>query len=475
MQPATYTPVENFAEDEANAVAGRATVLTSAVDAELAAIATSINALCLNLGLIQRDDTQLRDGVVSAASLSAEVLALIGSSTGSRWTPRGNWVTLTVYAALDMIQTGGVPYLCVTAHTSGVFAADLAAGKWMVLGASGVFTNGVIGGSLTVGATLTVGGLTAGRVPYLAAAGLFTDNDAMKFDGKALTLNDATAALILGAAPAAAGAVRLSNATLVRWRDAANDADAGSITVDAANDMYFDSAIAGTNVYVKGGGINVAQFVYLAAGDRWFTLQGGNSGGAYFANYPKLGISTGDTVYVTSNVAAAFAKLIIDHASGGYLVAGGPTTPAAGITALGKINSDTAIAIQMRNLQAGGYGSVLSWASLQNFGANTEKVAATIATTQSDNWTSNPLTSMALVFSTISANAMTENFRIDKGVFKLAANVDIEFGRALVALGGGAAPTLGTIGGGGPATAAQNTWAKFLDNAGIACFVPVWK
>lgn len=46
---------------------------------------------------------------------------------------------------------------------------------------------------------------------------------------------------------------------------------------------------------------------------------------------------------------------------------------------------------------------------------------------------------------------------------------------AIVAAGGGAAPTFTTIGGTGPATAAQNGWLKFTDSTGAACFVPVWK
>lgn len=46
---------------------------------------------------------------------------------------------------------------------------------------------------------------------------------------------------------------------------------------------------------------------------------------------------------------------------------------------------------------------------------------------------------------------------------------------ALVAMGGGAAPTLGTIGGSGPATAAQNTWMRFADSTGVAVWVPCWK
>ncbi len=52
---------------------------------------------------------------------------------------------------------------------------------------------------------------------------------------------------------------------------------------------------------------------------------------------------------------------------------------------------------------------------------------------------------------------------------------DIQIGKALVALGGGAAPTLGTIGGSGPATAAQNTWLQLKDSTGATFWVPVWK
>ena len=46
---------------------------------------------------------------------------------------------------------------------------------------------------------------------------------------------------------------------------------------------------------------------------------------------------------------------------------------------------------------------------------------------------------------------------------------------ALVALGGGAGATLGTIGGSGPATAGQNTWLRMVDSTGAAFWVPAWK
>lgn len=42
------------------------------------------------------------------------------------------WVTSTGYVVGNFVNSNGVIYYCVTAHTSGTFATDLAAGKWVV-------------------------------------------------------------------------------------------------------------------------------------------------------------------------------------------------------------------------------------------------------------------------------------------------------------------------------------------------------
>jgi hypothetical protein len=51
----------------------------------------------------------------------------------------------------------------------------------------------------------------------------------------------------------------------------------------------------------------------------------------------------------------------------------------------------------------------------------------------------------------------------------------LQYQKALIALGGGSAPTLGTVGGLGPSAAAQNSWAQFYDSTGAAFWIPVWK
>jgi hypothetical protein len=64
---------------------------------------------------------------------------------------------------------------------------------------------------------------------------------------------------------------------------------------------------------------------------------------------------------------------------------------------------------------------------------------------------------------------VVRNILVDPGT------ADIKWGKALVALGGGAAPTFGTIGGTGPTAAAQNAWMRVLDSTGAAFWIPVWK
>lgn len=129
MQPIPYSPTRDFSQDEADQVAGRSTILTAALDTELDNIAASNHAVCTNLAIIQRDDGNLRDRIVTISSLATETASLMAGRA-----LRGQWVTATAYALGDVVSESGVSYLCTLAHTSGTFAADLAANKWGAVG-----------------------------------------------------------------------------------------------------------------------------------------------------------------------------------------------------------------------------------------------------------------------------------------------------------------------------------------------------
>lgn len=105
-------------------------------DAELDAVVTSIASLITNLAQIQRTDGALKNASVHPDAFTTASKALIGAgSTGNlNWTPRGLWLTATAYTLGNVVQNSTTSYVCAVAHTSGVFATDYAAGKWIILG-----------------------------------------------------------------------------------------------------------------------------------------------------------------------------------------------------------------------------------------------------------------------------------------------------------------------------------------------------
>lgn len=111
-----YTPGTSFADDETNNVAGRSLVKTDSLDAELADISSSINALNTNQKALQRDDNKLKDGLVEPYALAEQTKSLI--AVGG-CTPRGTWTPNTDYAYKDVVQRSNVAQICLQAHNSG--------------------------------------------------------------------------------------------------------------------------------------------------------------------------------------------------------------------------------------------------------------------------------------------------------------------------------------------------------------------
>lgn len=141
-QPTPYSRLINFLTYEAAHTS--APYNAADHDAEFNAVETTLDEILVNLALIQRDDGYLRNGSVHAGAFSTAALALIAAD----WTPRGTWLTSTVYAVGDVVQNSTLSYVCATAHTSGTFNTDYTAGKWIVLGAEPV----TVGSSITVSA-----------------------------------------------------------------------------------------------------------------------------------------------------------------------------------------------------------------------------------------------------------------------------------------------------------------------------------
>lgn len=372
-QPANYTPTTNFAADEAAAIAGRSTVRTARVDLEFANIETTVDALCANIALLQRDDGALHDAIVTTESLAPTVKTLFGAGG---ITPRGAWVTATAYAVRDVVETLAplVSYICVVAHVSGVFAADRAAGKWMVLGQEpgiGNFTS----------ITLSTGGITLGtnNTQDLAATGnrfrdgwfgrtvtaalsmvtpLVTTGAAVNL---ALGINGASNWIIpagtLALRPAADNtqdfgdpAFRIRTAftgiidsgivgsLLLRTNNGTTQVEIGNSTgavnrlvlsgrtAGGATQIYTDGADADIGIFVgtKGSGtfsvitnvlsVPVTQFqvLHTAAANRNITVTGSNGGN------PKIGTTAGSLLL--SSAAGPADGIIITSGAGGQII-----------------------------------------------------------------------------------------------------------------------------------------------------------
>lgn len=99
----------------------------SNLDIEFNNAKTTLDALRTNAALIQNDDGTLANASVGLDQLSTEVTIGFAVPTA--------WATATAYVsspASTVFQSGKF-YSCLASHTSGVFATDLAAVKWVLI------------------------------------------------------------------------------------------------------------------------------------------------------------------------------------------------------------------------------------------------------------------------------------------------------------------------------------------------------
>lgn len=88
------------------------------------------------------ENTLSRDGTIPN-SMSADldmngqriINAVADGGNGFIW--EGAWVTATSYAMNNLVRESGNTYICLSSHISGVFATDLAAGKWELVASKG--------------------------------------------------------------------------------------------------------------------------------------------------------------------------------------------------------------------------------------------------------------------------------------------------------------------------------------------------
>lgn len=246
----SYTRYRRYAQAQSDSPN---TVLNGAdFDVDYDRIKVVCDALVAALAQVRRDDGQVANTTIGVDQLKTEVISLLSGVT-----PRGNWVTSTAYAQLDLVRNSNVLYFALTAHTSGTFATDLAAGKWMAISAAtgGANVSNVPAGNIAatdvqaaineldtekqpLDATLTaIAGLTMAADKIIYGTGTDAVALATLTAAARTVLDDTTVAAMLatlGGLPLAGGTM---TGTLVL-------AAAPTGSLDAATKAYVDAAVA---------------------------------------------------------------------------------------------------------------------------------------------------------------------------------------------------------------------------------------
>jgi hypothetical protein len=161
-QPTAYNQTTDFSEYQINNP--DAPFNGANHDTEYGNIETTLDSICTNLAQIQRDDGRLANMSVHPDAFDTNSRLLMATDS----TFNGAWVTATAYTIGQSVSNSGIVYLCAVAHTSGTFATDLAASKWIQLSTS-------------------ASALTAGRIPLVSTAGLLTDSGTYIYTDTATT------------------------------------------------------------------------------------------------------------------------------------------------------------------------------------------------------------------------------------------------------------------------------------------------
>lgn len=274
---------------------------------------------------------------------------------------------------------------------------------------------------------------TASAVNYVQVVGASTGNSVTV----GAVGSDATVNLILNAKNATGTVILQSaGATTLQSTGVAN----------AVNFVQVTSAATGSSPVISAQGTDT---------NITFRIRTKGTGGIAFETN-----NTQDTIqFEATHTANAVNRIAVTGAATG------------GTVSLRAVGSDTDVGLQ---LTSKGSDSIDFYTN--NFGSPHLKLTHTASTVNWVEITGGATGSAVLISANGETNIGLALAPKGSGNLILSPNTgDVRFNKALVALGGGAAATLGTIGGSGPATAAQNTWMRWLDSAGAAFWVPAWK
>lgn len=254
------------------------------LDLELNAVKMTVDQILANLALIQRDDGELATDSVGYSQLDG-VLISLGFERPT------NWATGTVYKVDSAVFQNNKVYICLAEHTSGVFATDLAAGRWVE---SVDFTTVITDANTAAAASATSAAAALASQSAAAASAVAAAASAVAADASADSIaagahdwygsttgtNNYVVAALVGFTPAVK-----TDGMVVRCRVASSNTLANPTlnvgTHGAVTMLRHDGTVIGIGELLAGSLITC---VYHAASDRYYWQGNANTG-----IFPTLG------------------------------------------------------------------------------------------------------------------------------------------------------------------------------------------
>lgn len=380
-----------------------------------------------------------------------------------------------------------------------------------------------ISGSLSFGTTpATIGTV---RLPnnsavYARNAGNTTDIDLIYLsNGDIVGIGTGAAGVQIGSSPATAGIIRIPNNALVQARNVANTNNVPLITLDGSDNVivggaggatpgvlalrmpnavnsgiYFQTSGASTVAVMDmsgnlalGGNPASAGRIRIPVTDGLFSRNNANTG-----NVELIRASSGDVVTL-DNAGTAGTQTGGTLTVLGASISVGATPSTAGAiripnnTYLTSRNAANSANINLARLGAddieylyndsvkiSGSGDMVLLGSAFSVGGTPASTGIVRLPSQTAiRWRNAANTGNVADIQTDATDRLILGDSVNP-IYLQAGAGTVDFRYAVTALGGGAAPTFGTIGGAGPAVAAQNSWLRIAIN-GTASYIPIWR
>ncbi len=161
------------------------------VDIELNSIETTLDAIIAFIQGIARSDGEIANDSIGLAQMSGTLIALgIDRPT--------TWLTTTAYVVDDSVFESSKLYVCLVAHTSGVFATDLAAAKWVeVVDFTGLVTDAAAEADAAAASAAAAAASAAAAAAFFATAASTTVQGTVELatDAETIALADTSRAV----------------------------------------------------------------------------------------------------------------------------------------------------------------------------------------------------------------------------------------------------------------------------------------